>query len=180
MPHVIDGFARQFIREKVRRLLYLGRCVGYDAEDIEQELLLNLVRRAENFDPARGRWTTFVRLVTNNHIATLVRKWRSQRTTDLAYCPVDDGNLDPSWTETVTRRSPLMLEPSLQQAWCRREDLQDTVSTLSGTDQALCAALSEVSKTSAAGLVGMSRSTAYIHIEQIRQIFESEQLREYL
>jgi RNA polymerase sigma-70 factor (ECF subfamily) len=47
-----------------------------DLEDLRQSLVLDLLRRAPKFDPARGEWQGFVRGVVRNHAAVLVMRER--------------------------------------------------------------------------------------------------------
>ena len=68
------GFAGRLIRrkvEQVRKKLYLNR---QDAEDLEQDLLLEIWRRSGNYDATRGSWEAFTTEVTKRQIATKIRK----------------------------------------------------------------------------------------------------------
>lgn len=44
-----------------------------DREDLRQDMLLAMLQRSRNFDPARGAWSTFVGLVARHVIADQVR-----------------------------------------------------------------------------------------------------------
>ena len=68
------------IRIRAARLARSGAVPGLDAEDIEQELRLDLIRRAPNFDPAKSSFDTFADRVVANRVATLASATAAMRT----------------------------------------------------------------------------------------------------
>lgn len=53
------------------------RCSDYD--DLRQEMFLDLLRRADHFDPGRGSPVTFVRHVISSSVSNILRTRRSAR-----------------------------------------------------------------------------------------------------
>ena len=69
----IDEYAVQLIRYKARQLV--GR-VGFtesDRDDLEQELMLDLLRRLPKYNPDRAQRNTFIARVVEHKIATIIR-----------------------------------------------------------------------------------------------------------
>ena len=71
--HLTDAGSRvaRTIRVRADRLARSGAVPGMDADDIAQDLRLDLVERAPRYDPARASFETFADRVTANRIATL-------------------------------------------------------------------------------------------------------------
>jgi RNA polymerase sigma factor (sigma-70 family) len=71
--------ARTLIRV---RAIQLSRRPGFrraDYDDLRQEMLLDLLRRADQFDPERGSAATFVRHVVSSSVSNILRTRRSVR-----------------------------------------------------------------------------------------------------
>ena len=86
------------IRIRAARLARSGAVPGLDAEDIEQELRLDLIRRARNFDPAKSSFDTFADRIVANRVATLASSTMAMHAERAMLCidaPVsdDDGGL---------------------------------------------------------------------------------------
>lgn len=75
----IDPFAARLIRRKAREL---SRHTGFnpsDREDIEQDLLLVLLKRSRRFNPRIAHYNAFVTTVVERYAATLI----GHRTADM-------------------------------------------------------------------------------------------------
>ncbi|MEQ9588025.1 MAG: sigma factor [Parvibaculaceae bacterium] len=73
---LMQGFAGRLIRQKARgvcRALNLGQA---DAEDVEQQIRLELLIRAAKYDPDRGTWEAFVTCVAESRARTHYRRLR--------------------------------------------------------------------------------------------------------
>jgi len=78
-PRVIRNMKYQ-----AARLARSGALPGMDKEDIEQELMLDLLRRKGRFDPDRASFDTFADRVITNRVASLTastHKLRAERIT---------------------------------------------------------------------------------------------------
>jgi RNA polymerase sigma factor (sigma-70 family) len=76
-PDVTDKFTTQLIRRTAKMLVNDGTFPRSDLDDVIQELRLALIEQADNFDPERARWSTFVKTVVRFTAATLRRKQRA-------------------------------------------------------------------------------------------------------
>jgi DNA-directed RNA polymerase specialized sigma24 family protein len=52
---------------------------GWDAEDLDQEILARVVARAHRFDPRRGSWSKFVWLLTRSVTLNLLSRAKARR-----------------------------------------------------------------------------------------------------
>src|ERR1035438_1343903 len=75
----IDPGVLKIIRSKASALNGLYGFTPNDREDIAQELVLACILKMPWFDPGRsGQWT-FLRMVVNNHVATLIQAQMARR-----------------------------------------------------------------------------------------------------
>jgi len=83
------------LAQATRRARSLRRRAGASAaeeEDFRQDILVDLVARADRFDPDRGSWPAFVCVVTGHAAATIARR-RRRETIELP--AGDDDFIDP-------------------------------------------------------------------------------------
>lgn len=105
----IDDFAARLIRFKARQLVGRAGFTRSDVDDIEQELILKLLKHRGAFDPAQSHWHAFVTTIVERHAATILRDKRMEkrdftRATSL-YVIVDDPINGPSeLAATIGRR----------------------------------------------------------------------------
>jgi RNA polymerase sigma-70 factor (ECF subfamily) len=87
----IDEYAVQLIKYKARQLV--GR-VGFtesDRDDLEQELMLDLLRRLPKFNPDRAQRNTFIARVVEHKIATIIEsQMAGMRDYRLCRCSLND------------------------------------------------------------------------------------------
>ena len=69
----------QSVQAQARRLFHTNIFLDMEIEDIEQELMLHVLRRAPNFDAARASFPTFIDRVTRNRAAALIETARTQK-----------------------------------------------------------------------------------------------------
>ena len=99
-----------------RRLAHRLGLAADHADDLRQELLVDLLERLARFDASRSPFTAFARLVMRHHAATLAERWiRELRRpvlplVDGAQHPDDDVDVlqdegvdDPAFAAAVTR-----------------------------------------------------------------------------
>ena len=68
----IDPYAAGLIRFKARQLVGQAGFTASDREDIEQELILDLLRRLPKYNPKRAQLNTFIARVVEHRVATLI------------------------------------------------------------------------------------------------------------
>ena len=69
-----DPYIIQQASCRASRLVAMAGFRSHDWEDLKQEMVLDLLRRAPKFDPARGNWQGFVRGVVRNYAAVLMMR----------------------------------------------------------------------------------------------------------
>lgn len=143
-----------------RRGAQLQRKLGLpvqDAEDLRQELLVDLIARLQSFDPARGSLGGFSRVVMRNQSTRLAQRHCRKLT-------AQGGHFLPlSRAEHIEDMAPAHTPPT------GGISLQQGLRGLTPADQYLCCALSEHSVTSLTTMAGFgSRSSIYRRIRNLR------------
>ncbi len=83
--------SRSFVRKKARQLAKARGFTKGDREDIEQELILDLLVRADGFDPSKGNERQFAYTVVNRRVATLIEARRAaKRGADVLHVSLDE------------------------------------------------------------------------------------------
>jgi RNA polymerase sigma factor (sigma-70 family) len=161
--------------------------IGLDADDVRQELLLQLWRRRSGFNPQRGGHAGFIARVIHNAAADLIAK-HAAATRGGFQIPVsldepardDDGeacrlaDILPG-EASLWASSAATLEMSELRA-----DLRDAVAQLPGEHRVLCASLAHNSISETSRRQGCSRATIYKRIADIRRTFDRLGLADYL
>ena len=73
----IDPYAAGLIRFKARQLVGQAGFTASDRDDLEQELILDLLRRLPKYDPKRAQRNTFIARVVEHKVATLIEAQRA-------------------------------------------------------------------------------------------------------
>ena len=118
-------------------LVATGRFRPDDWEDLQQELILDLLRRSRRFDPARGDWQGFVRGVARNQASVLVMRERRRApeilADDLLANREDCGDGEP--LDVLEKHPAARVGDEIQQSLDVRrviEDLPDGLQVLVG------------------------------------------------
>lgn len=115
MTFDLDDAIMTDVRAKARELKRNAAFKRYEREDIEQDLILDLLERADSYSPALGDKTMFVRALLRNKAADMVRKHSSGnamiRRTEcpIHYIAASDENGDPLSLADITpdRAAPM-------------------------------------------------------------------------
>ncbi|MDY6903826.1 MAG: sigma-70 family RNA polymerase sigma factor [Thermodesulfobacteriota bacterium] len=189
----IDKYAVQLIKYKARQLV--GR-VGFtesDRDDLEQELMLDLLRRLPKFNPARAQRNTFIARVVEHKIATIIEsKKAGMRDYRLCRCSLNEkfetGNYENSFCveriETIDqeeyfRRTGKLSRPT-DELRALTIDVHKAVEQLPPELRRLCKRLETETVTEISRDTGIPRGTIYESIKKLRAIFEDAGLRDYL
>ena len=73
------GVTARIVRAKVRRLIGHGRFVRSDADDLQQQLALEVLEASATFDPAAGPWDAFVATVVERKAAQLLKHRKAEK-----------------------------------------------------------------------------------------------------
>jgi DNA-directed RNA polymerase specialized sigma24 family protein len=187
--HLTDAGSRvpRTIRVRADRLARSGAVPGMDADDIAQDLRLDLIERAPRYEPARASFETFADRVTANRVATLasptarLRAERGMRDLHGASDASDDGAGLPL-ADTLPESSGLhaaeAAEPDV--VFGLRRDVGRLLAALPPACRQVAVALAEMSPTEAARALGLSRCTIYARLGVIRAAAFALGLEDYV
>ena len=184
----LDEHSIHAIQSKSRIAARRHHFTQSDVEDIEVELALHLRQQISKYDPARGRFRTFVSRVLDNRILVMVSE-RQTRYFNYEAVGIDDMLRDSDDELVVGDTvSEAEIEGLGGAGLCRssdrislRVDIERALQKLTPEQRELCLRLSESwSVSKIAGEMGMSRDTAYERKRQICRIFRRLGLDAYL
>ncbi len=174
------------IRIRTARLARSGAVPGLDVDDIEQELRLDLIRRAHNFNPEKSSFDTFADRVITNQIATLAsatRAMRAERVMQSLHVHVGEDEADSGLTLSDVLPETAAIDPVDEFALSHGPGLRGDVAKLLGalcpSSRRVAIALSHLSVAEAARVLGLHRSTIYERLAVIRQTARSLGLHGY-
>lgn len=186
----IDDYAVQLIKYKARQLV--GR-VGFtesDREDLEQEMVLDLLRRLPKFDPKRAGRNTFIARIVEHKVATIIEAQKAgMRDYRLCSCSLNDRLEDEEGRsiermETIDQEDYLRRTGKLSHPMSELRnlsiDLRSAVQTLPPELRELCKRLQTESVTEISRDTGIPRGTIYESIKKLRAVFEDAGLKDYL
>jgi len=188
--HGIDDYAVRIIRYKARQLV--GR-VGFtesDRQDLEQEMVLDLLRRLPKFNPDRARLNTFIARVVEHKIATIIESQKAgMRDYRLCSCSLNDrfeneegGSVER--VDTINQDDYLQRTGRLSRPAAELCDLSFDVSKaiekLPPELRELCVRFKTNTVTEISRDTGIPRGTIYESIKKLRAIFEDAGLKDYL
>ncbi len=198
----LDAYAVRLIKHKARQLVGRAGFVEADRHDLEQELVIDLLRRLPRFDPTLAKRETFITRIVEHHVATLVE---SQKAGVRDY-QLRAGSLDERWDDRIRTGSARDCRgdrpnpdgsPVLDQDKYFREttvvaarrdedlralriDLKKALAELPTDLRTLCALLQTSTVSEVSRETGVSRSTVYEAIGKLRNSFDRGGLAAYL
>jgi RNA polymerase sigma-70 factor (ECF subfamily) len=185
----IDQFARGLIRRKVEQLIGKAGFTAQDRKDLEQELLLRLVKSLPSYDPSKSHLYAFITTVLERYVANVLRNKRAdkrdqRRITSLSVMIYIEGEGPVELAQTI---SQLELD-ARRHAHSRSDeeraqlamDLADVVAKLPPDLRDLAQRLMSQSPSEAARDLDIPRTTLYEKIRRLRRHFEDAGLRDYL
>jgi DNA-directed RNA polymerase specialized sigma24 family protein len=186
----IDPGVRNMIHAKANALAGLYGFTSNDREDIAQELLLACILKLPRLDPGRSCQRTFLHLVVNSQVATLIERQMASRR-DYRRCrsslddPVKSATGD--WVELGETVSADDDEIQINRGvWWSREraelriDVSRVIATLPPELAAIATLLRSVSVVETARRLRVPRATLCRRLADIRRAFESAGLGLYL
>jgi hypothetical protein len=162
----IDRRILNNIRFNARRLALQQAVPGMTAEDLEQDLLLDLLRRGASFDPSRASFATFADRVVGHRVSTLTAptlRLREERRLVSLDAPVGD-DADEALLDLVADDVP-----SIADIVAIRVDVRDFVAGLSRPLLRCCQILLADNISEGAELAGIHRSTVYERAAQLKE-----------
>jgi RNA polymerase sigma-70 factor (ECF subfamily) len=182
----LDAYARGVIRFKALEVSKAPPFTRSDFRDIEQELAIDLMRRARHFNPARGKWQGFVRRVVANSIANMMEGVTSRRHDHRSHAfslneivVLPDGEITEhhELREGVTNAAD---GRDKRNASDLRIDLFLAIETLPEDLKFLCLRLRYETVREMSRSLGLSREQIYRKLRKARALLTNAGLRDYL
>ena len=180
----VDQFAAFLIRKKARQLIGRAGLLPDDLEDVEQELILDVLRRLPSLNVTIATRDTFIARLVENHVATLLKARHAQKRSAGRQVPFDEGTGEDDEPHTFDQRDYLRLTMAdEEQALKQRElalDVQRVSTKLPLKQRWLVGQLQTKTLTQIADESGIPRSSLYETRAKLAEWFEREGLRDYL
>ena len=176
-----DRYAASVIQFKAWMLSRRRAFARDDREDIEQDLWLDLLERLPKYDPAKATLNTFIALVVERRVATLIRdRSTEKRSPDREECSLDDPVLDGDGR--VVSRHETTPEAASDPGRLREleRDMAHVVAHLPDDLRSIALALAFGTQNSIGPELGFSRRAMAKAVEQLREIFRDAGLDKYL
>ncbi len=172
----LDARIRNHIHTTANRLAKCGGVPGMDAQDIEQDLFLDLWHRRHAFDPTKASFRTFADRVISNRVATLACptiRLKAERQLVWLDQPIDDEQ----HTLADTLPDPAAVS---DQDHGLTLDVKRFVAGLSPAMRRCCAILTAPNIREASANAGLHRSSFYENVQRLRKLAEAAGLKEYV
>ncbi len=190
----LDEYAIRLIRHKARQLVGRAGFVEADRQDIEQELVVDLLRRLPHFDAARAKRETFITRIVEHQVATLIETQKAgirdyrrragsldERREDR---DEDAGNsasdLPPVLDQKEYRREVLAAARRGGDLLALRADLARVLAELPAELRKLVEDLHTATASEIARKRCIPRGTLYEAIAKLRNRFDTAGLHDYL
>lgn len=177
------GFTANFIKYKVRQIIYQPEFERDHFEDLEQDLMLYVLERASLFDSEIGHWRSFVSTLVERAVATIVRARRSEGQhrpeefhSSSQYVEDFDGELVALDTQLTNEDGDRRLDVRSLTDVDRINnslDVYTVLGILSPEDRELCLRLMTNSVLGIERDTGLTRSTIRFQIRSLRRHFEA-------
>jgi RNA polymerase sigma-70 factor (ECF subfamily) len=169
----IDPAVRELIRRKAGQLIGRAGLTPQDRDDLEQKLVLHLLRRLP--DGARAYPEALVLAVLFRYAANILRAGRAAKRDSRRARPLGGSGDVPAGGD---RRRPAV---RTDEEWAElASDVADVLAGLPPDDRDLAERLMRQSKAAAARGLGVPRTTLYVALRRLRARFERAGLRGYL
>ena len=184
----IDDYAADLIRYKARQLVRRPEFSPSDQEDLEQEMVLDLLRRLPRYDPRRAQRSTFIARIVEHKIATLIEYQRAAKRDSDRQGPslnrdIADGEghttdaIQAVDQEAYLKRLGIEFRPQRDRTDLRL-DLEDALRRLPDDLRSLCEMLRSMSVQEIAKAVGMPRPSVYDAIKRVKARLGEEGFQE--
>ena len=186
----IDSYAVEIIRLKARQLVGQAGFTVADRDDLEQELILDLLRRLPKYDPSRAKRNTFIARLVDHKIANLIEAQKAvSRDYRRCTCSLNERFKDEDVrvaerVEKLDQEGYLLgtgVEPgAAEELRALALDVAAVVETLSPELRELCRRLGQETVTGISRDTGVPRATLYQSVKKLREIFADAGLENYL
>ena len=185
----IDPYAAGLIRFKARQLVGKAGFTASDREDIEQELILDLLRRLPKYNPKRAQRNTFIARVVEHRLASLIEAQKAGiRDYRRCRCSLNERFEDADGrsverVDTFDQEDYLLRTGGQSMTATELSALAiDVAAVIEGLPHELrnlCRRLKAETVTEISRDTGVPRGTIYESIKKLREIFKDAGLRNY-
>jgi RNA polymerase sigma-70 factor (ECF subfamily) len=186
----VDDYAIRLIKFKARQLVGKAGYTESDRPDLEQEMMLDLLRRLPKYDPARAMRTTFIATVVEHCVARLIESRRAEMRDHRR----EAGSLDEriegkhgtsvAVGQTIDQESYWRRRHGLVRSQADRTDLgvdlEAALAELPPELREVCEELAVWRIFEVAKRTGISRPAVYDAIKKLRARLEDAGLKDYL
>jgi len=188
---ILDGYARDVIRHKARQLIGKYGFTRDDYDDLQQEMMLDLLRRLGKYDPSKAGLSTFVARIVDRKVSTLIRHQRQEKRDYRRQVCSLDAQVEDQYGE-ARGLDEVLSQDAYDDEVARHDrpeaerldlrlDLSLVLDELPEDLRQLALRLQTRTVAEIARELGVPRSTLYEKgIARLRKIFEDSGLREYL
>ncbi len=186
----MNEYAVWIIKHKARQLIGSAGFTESDREDLEQEMMLDLLRRLPKYDSSKAQRNTFITCIVEHRVSTIIEE-RLAGKQDWRLCTASmNDRLDLNEDGSVERLEVYDMDEYLRQTgrFSRTPseclelsiDLGCAIASLPPELRVLCERLKTESVTEISRDTGIPRGTLYGWIKKIRILFKNMKLRDYL
>lgn len=186
----IDEYAIRIIKHKAKRLVGSAGLTDSDREDLEQEMVLDLLRRLPKFNPQRARRNTFINRIVEHKAATILESRKAGKRDYRRSAFSLNDRMENREGDSIER-----IETIDQEDYFRRTgnssrpldemgdltiDVREAVNRLEPGLRAFCQRLQAETVTEISRDTGVPRGTIYESIKELRDLLNDAGLKDYL
>jgi RNA polymerase sigma-70 factor (ECF subfamily) len=185
-----DEYAVKLIRHKARQLVGRAGLVEADRDDLEQDMLMDLLRRLPRFDPGKAKRETFIARIVEHRVAVIIgtqkaglRDYRRNAGSLDDWCAAEGGgtgDAPPVLDQNSYRRETLEAARQNEDLRDLRRDMARIVDELPSDLRDLCRRLLTSTVSEVSRETGVPRGTIYESVQKLRSRFERAGLAAYL
>jgi RNA polymerase sigma-70 factor (ECF subfamily) len=181
----LDEYVVRLVKRKARQLVGRAGFVEADVDDIQQELMLDLLRRLPRLDPTLAKRETFIARLVEHGLATLIesreagiRDFRRSAGSLDGLCGASDDSTDnstedgaPAFTQDERLRETVAALRREEELHVLRLDLEKAIARLPVELRTLCIHLQTSSVVDISLETGVPRGTVYEAVRRLRTRF---------
>lgn len=186
----VDEYAVRIIKFKARQLVGQAGFTDSDRNDLEQEMVIDLLRRLPKFDPSKARRNTFIARIVEHKVATLIEAQTAGVRDYRRYGFSLNERIEYEEGKTIERSDTISQDDYLRRTGRKSTTAQETVELAVDLDvflnklppqlRSLCDRLAAESLTAIATETGVPRSTLYEAVKKLRRLLREAGFDEYL
>jgi len=189
--NALTDYALELVHHKARQLVGKAGYTQDDVDDIKQDLIVDLLERLPQFDPAKATYNTFVARLVERKISNLLRDRQAEmRDHRREVCSLNE-EIDTGEDEPVQRlttisqddqdiRTGKYARPAEERAHHQR-DMESVRDGLTPELRQVAEMLQTKSVSQVARELGIPRRTfREKHLTQLREVFTAKDMDDYL